>query len=278
MANIHYLKSRPIIVLIFCVKRINLLQIKKIAKSYSMWTLFKKEFREFFSSITGYVVVVIFLLISSMFLWIFHSSFNIFDSGYANLDSLFILAPWVFLFLIPAVTMRLFSEEKRMGTDEWLFTKPISELQIVLAKYFAGVVLSLVALLPTLFYLISVSLFADPPGNVDFGGIGGSFLGLFFLSAAYTAIGLFASSVTRNQLIAFFIGVLLCYIFFLGFDQFAGFAFKGSVQDFILKLGISDHYRSISRGVIDTRDIIYFLSLITLFVYFTKLSIESRKW
>jgi ABC-2 type transport system permease protein len=123
-----------------------------------------------------------------------------------------------------------------------------------------------------------VSLFADPPGNVDFGGIGGSFLGLFFLSAAYTAIGLFASSVTRNQLIAFFIGVLLCYIFFLGFDQFAGFAFKGSVQDFILKLGISDHYRSISRGVIDTRDIIYFLSLITLFVYFTKLSIESRKW
>jgi ABC-2 type transport system permease protein len=243
-----------------------------------MWTLFFKEVRDFFSSITGYVVVVVFLLINSLFLWIFHSNFNILDAGYANLDSLFILAPWIFLFLIPAVSMRLFSEEKRSGTAEWLLTKPISELKIILAKYFSGVFLALIALLPTLFYLVSVYHLADPVGNIDFGGFAGSFIGLFFLAAVYTAISLFASSITKNQIVAFFVSVLLCYVFFLGFDQFAGFAFKGSIQGFIMSLGISDHYRSMSRGVIDSRDLIYFLSVITLFIYFTKLSLESRKW
>ncbi|HRW20739.1 MAG TPA: gliding motility-associated ABC transporter permease subunit GldF [Bacteroidales bacterium] len=243
-----------------------------------MWTLFFKEIRDFFSSITGYVVVLVFLLITSMFLWIFHSNFNIFDAGYANLDSLFILAPWIFLFLIPAVNMRMFAEEKRSGTSEWLLTKPLSEFKIIMAKYLAGVFLSLIALLPTLFYLISVYLFADPVGNFDFGGFAGSFIGLLFLAAVYTAISLFASSITKNQIIAFFISVLLCYVFFLGFDQFAGFAFKGGVQSFIMSLGISDHYRSMSRGVIDSRDLVYFLSIITLFIYFTKLSLISRKW
>jgi ABC-2 type transport system permease protein len=159
-----------------------------------------------------------------------------------------------------------------------LLTKPISELKIILAKYFAGVFLALIALLPTLFYLVSVYHLADPVGNIDFGGFAGSFIGLFFLAAVYTAISLFASSITKNQIVAFFVSVLLCYVFFLGFDQFAGFAFKGSIQGFIMSLGISDHYRSMSRGVIDSRDLIYFLSVITLFIYFTKLSLESRKW
>ena len=243
-----------------------------------MWTLFKKEIRDFFSSITGYIVVIIFLLVNSMFLWIFHSGFNLLDSGYANLDSLFILAPWVFLFLIPAVSMRLFSEEKRSGTAEWLLTKPLSELKIVLAKYFAGLVLALVSLLPTLLYLFSISKLADPVGNVDFGGIAGSYIGLSFLAAVYTAIGLFASSITRNQIISFFISVFLSYVFFLGFDQIANFGLRGGMQDFIMSLGINDHYRSMSRGVIDSRDVLYFISLIALFVYFTKLSLESRKW
>jgi len=243
-----------------------------------MFALLRKEISEFFSSITGYVVVVIFLLINSMFIWIFHTDFNILDAGYAGLDNMFILAPWIFLFLIPAVCMRLFSEEKRSGTSEWLLTKPLSDFKIVFAKYISGYILSALSLLPTMIYLISISILADPPGNLDYGGIAGSYMGLFLLAAVYVSIGLFASSLTRNQIIAFFVSVVLCYFFFLGFSQLASLGFSGTTQDFIIALGINDHYTSMSRGVIDSRDVIYFLSVISLFVFFTKLSLESRKW
>lgn len=247
-------------------------------KLIKMGALLWKEISEFFNSIIGYIVVVVFLLINSMFIWIFHTDFNILDVGYAGLDSLFILAPWIFLFLIPAVCMRLFAEEKRSGTSEWLLTKPISELEIVIAKYIAALILSAIALLPTLIYLISLLVLADPPGNLDLGGIAGSYFGLFLLAAVYASIGLFASSLTRNQIISFFISVILCYFFYLGFSQLASLSTSGSIQDFIIALGINDHYTSMSRGVIDSRDILYFYSVITLFVFFTKLSLESRKW
>jgi ABC-2 type transport system permease protein len=243
-----------------------------------MVTLFLKEIKEFFSSITGYLVVIVFLLVNSMFMWIFRGNFNVFDIGIANIDTLFIISPWVFLFLVPAITMNMFAGELRSGTMELLLTRPLTEFQIVISKYLAAVVLVLIALIPTLFYLFSINSLADPVGNVDFGAIFGSYIGLFFLAAIYSAIGIFASSFSKNAVISFLLSVLLCYVFYLGFENLAFLGFSGKVSDFIISLGINDHYRSMSRGVLDTRDVVYFLSVISIFVFLTKLRLESRKW
>ncbi len=243
-----------------------------------MRVLFYKEIKEFFNSVTGYLVVIVYLLINSMFMWIFKGAFNIFDVGFANIDTLFIISPWVFLFLVPAVTMNTFSGEIKNGTMELLLTRPLSEIQIVLAKYLASVVLVIIALIPTLFYLVSIHSLADPPGNIDYGSIFGSYIGLFFLAAVYSAIGIFASSLTSNSIIAFLFSVLFCYITFLGFENLAQLGFSGKVSDFLISMGINDHYRSMSRGVIDTRDVFYFLSVISIFILLTKLRLESRKW
>jgi ABC-2 type transport system permease protein len=243
-----------------------------------MVTLFLKEIKEFFSSITGYMVVIVYLLVNSMFMWIFRGSFNVFDIGIANIDTLFVISPWVFLFLVPAITMNLFAGELKSGTMELLLTRPLSEFQIVISKYLAAVVLVLIALIPTMFYLFSINSLADPVGNVDFGAIFGSYIGLFFLAAVYSAIGVFASSLSKNVIIAFLLSVVLCYIFFLGFDNIAFLGFSGKVSDIVIALGINDHYRSLSRGVVDSRDIVYFLSVISIFIFLTKLRLESRKW
>jgi ABC-2 type transport system permease protein len=243
-----------------------------------MFTLFLKEIKEFFSSITGYLVVVVFLLVNSMFMWIFRGSFNVFDIGVANIDTLFVISPWVFLFLVPAITMNMFAGELKSGTMELLLTRPLTEFQVVFAKYMAAVVLVLIALIPTLFYLFSINSLADPVGNVDFGAIFGSYIGLFFLAAVYSAIGILASSFSKNAIISFLLSVLLCYVFFLGFENLAYLGFSGKVSDFIISFGINDHYRSMSRGVIDSRDMVYFLSVISVFIFLTKLRLESRKW
>lgn len=243
-----------------------------------MYALFKKEISNFLNSLIGIMVIVIFLLITGLYLWVFQSDFNIMTFGYANLDSLFILAPWVFLFLVPAVTMRSFAEEKRTGTIEMLFTKPLSDWQIVLGKYFAGVALVLLVLIPTLIYYFSVYRLSLPVGNVDSGGIWGSYIGLFFLSSAFVSIGLFSSSLTNNQILAFLLSVFLCGFIYIGFDMIYSMALFGPVDLFIQQLGISSHYSSLSRGVIDTRDILYFVSLIVLFLSMTKLVLSSRKW
>ncbi len=243
-----------------------------------MFTLFSKEIKEFFSSITGYLVIVIFLITNSLFLWIFKSNFNIFDLGFANIDTLFIISPWVFLFLVPAITMNMFAGEFKSGTMESLLTRPLNEFQIVFAKYMAAVTLVLVSLIPTLFYLIFISFLSEPFGNVDYGAIFGSYIGLFFLAAIYAALGVFASSLTKNAIISFLLSLLLCYIFFLGFENLAYLGFSGKISNFIVSLGINDHYRSMSRGVLDSRDIIYFISIITVFIFLTKLRLESRKW
>ena len=243
-----------------------------------MYALFKKEINNFLSSLIGIMVVVVFLLITGLFLWVFQSDFNITTYGYASLDSLFIIAPWVFLFLVPAVTMRFFAEERRTGTIEMLLTKPLSDWQIVGAKYLAGVALVLLALIPTLIYYISVSRLAMPTGNVDAGGIWGSYIGLFFLSAAFVSIGVFCSSVTNNQILAFILAVFLCGFLYIGFELIYSMSLFGKVDLFIQQLGMAAHYSSMSRGVIDTRDLIYFLSVIVLFLSLTKLTLSSRKW
>ncbi len=243
-----------------------------------MIALLKKEIFSFFNSLTVYIVVIVFLLANGLFLWVFPGDYNVLEFGYANLNGLFAIAPFVFLFLIPAVSMRLFSEENRSGTIEVLLTKPLSDIQIILAKYFAGFSLVILSLIPTLVYYYSVYQLGFPKGNLDVGAFWGSFLGLLFLGAAFTAIGLFASSLSNNQIVAFILAIFICAFFYLGFDLLASLGFSGAVEIFFKSLGIESHYASISRGVVDSRDVIYFLSLIAFFLMLTKFKMEARKW
>ncbi len=243
-----------------------------------MRALLAKEIAEFFSTVTGYVVVTVFLLANSLFLWIFPGDTNVLDSGYASLDTFFMMAPWIFLFLVPAVTMRSFAEEGRSGTLELLFTRPLTDLQIVLGKYLAGVMLVLVSLLPTLVYVVSVYLLGSPPGNLDLGGIWGSYIGLFFLALIYVAIGIFSSSLTDNPIVAFIIAVLLSFILYIGFDFLSSMDAFRQINFLVIKMGINEHYKSMSRGVIDSRDVLYFLGVITLFILMTKFVLQSRRW
>ena len=243
-----------------------------------MYTLFKKEISSFLNSLIGYIVIVVFLLFNSLFLWVFPTEFNIPDYGYASLEPLFLLAPFVFLFLLPAITMRMFAEEKKTGTIEILLTQPLSDLQIIMAKYFAGLSLVVISILPTIVFFITIYVFGFPIGNMDIGGTWGSYIGLLFLSSAFVAIGLFASSITDNQIVSFILAIVITAFSYLGFDIIYSFDLFGSVDLFIKTLGINDHFSSMSRGVIDTRDILYFLSFVSFFIILTKLSLESRKW
>lgn len=243
-----------------------------------MFTLLKKEIGNFFSSITGYVVIIVFLLINSMFLWIFPGSNNLLDSGYASLEALFIIAPWIFLFLVPAITMRMFTDERKSGTIETLFTRPLTDIKIISAKSLAAFILVLFSLIPTLIYFYSVYKLGNPVGSIDSGGTWGSYIGLFFLSAIYVAIGIFASSITENQIVAFIIGMFLCFLMFMGFDYLSELTFLSKIDSFVINMGINEHYKSLSRGVIDSRDIIYFISVVVIFTLFTKLVLQSRKW
>jgi len=243
-----------------------------------MVSLLRKEVAAFFSSITGALVVSVFLLTTGLFLWVIPGEMNVIFGGYATLDSLFYLAPWVYLFLVPAVTMRLFADEKKSGTLELLLTRPISEMKIVWAKYLAGLVVVLISLLPTFIYFFSVYALGNPVGNMDVGGTWGSYLGLFFLAAIYVAIGVFASALTDNQIVAFVIAVVLCFLLYSGLDSLAAMPGLRSVSDSITAIGIDSHYRSISRGVVDSGDIIYFAGVVYFFLFLTKTVLNSRKW
>lgn len=230
-----------------------------------MFALLKKEINSFFASPIGYLVIAIFLILNGLFLWVFKGEFNILNYGFADLSSFFLLAPWILIFLIPAVTMRSFSDEKKQGTLELLLTKPISHLQIVLGKYFGAFLLIILALLPTLLYVYTVNQLGNPVGNLDVGSTLGSYFGLLFLVAAYTAIGVFASTLSDNQIVAFISAVFMCFLFYIGFEGLSDL----SSSSFIEQLGMSSHYKSMSLGVLDTRDILYFLSITALFIFFT---------
>lgn len=243
-----------------------------------MYALFKKEINGFLNSLIGYIVVIVFLVVIGLFLWVIPLQFNILDFGYASMDGLFILAPFVFLFLIPAITMRSFADERKSGTLELLMTQPLSDLQVILAKYFAGLVLVIFSLVPTLIYFISIYRLGFPPGNLDMGGMWGSYIGLLFLGFTFVAIGIFASSISDNQVVSFIIAVFLCAFFYIGFELFYTFILSGKIGLAIQSLGINAHYSSISRGVIDTRDLVYFISISIFFILLTKISLESRKW
>lgn len=243
-----------------------------------MLALLLKEIRSFLSSVIGYVVIAVFLLLTGLFMWGFQGNLQVLDQGYATLDTLFYVAPWVFMFLVPAVTMRSFSEEKRTGTIELLFTRPLTDYQIIFAKYLAGIGLVILALIPTLIYYYSVVQLGNPVGNIDHGGTIGSYIGLVLLAGGFTAIGIFASSISDNQVVAFILALFLCFVCYSGLEQIASFDLLGSFDRFVQKLGIAEHYDSLSRGVIDTRDVVYFISLSGIFIVLTKVVLQSRKW
>ncbi|NNC49031.1 MAG: gliding motility-associated ABC transporter permease subunit GldF [Flaviramulus sp.] len=238
-----------------------------------MIAILKKEINSFFSSPIGYLVVAVFLILNGLFLWVFKGEFNILDYGFADLSSFFVLSPWILIFLIPAVTMRSFSDEKKQGTLELLLTKPISHFQIVLAKYFSAIILIVSAIIPTLLYVYTIYQLGNPLGNLDFGSTLGSYFGLLFLIAAYTAIGVFSSTFSDNQIVAFILAAFICLIFYIGFESIADF----TSSDFLDQLSMKFHFKSMSRGVLDTRDILYFLSVSAFFIFITKLNISKTK-
>lgn len=243
-----------------------------------MRSIFLKEINTFFSSLIGYIVIGVFLVMMGLLLWVF-PEFSILDGAYANLDTLFEVSPMVFMFLIPAVTMRSFAEEKQSGTIELLATKPVTDWQIVSGKFLACLALVVFALLPTALYYVSVCQLGDPPGNLDSGGILGSYIGLVFLAAGFTAIGVFASSLTNNQIVAFVLATFLCFFTYLAFDFLSRLPiFFGKTDDIVQSVGIAYHYDSMSRGVLDSRDVVYFLSIISLFLAATVLSLGRRRW
>ncbi len=235
-----------------------------------MFAILKKELNSFFASPIGYLVIAVFLVINGLYLWVFKGDFNILNAGFADLNSFFFIAPWFFLFLIPAITMRSFSDEFRSGTIEILKTKPLTDWQIVLGKYFGAFILIILALLPTLVYIYSIVKLGAPIGNLDVGSTIGSYIGLLFLASTYTAIGLFTSTLSSNQIVAFILAIIIAFFLFYGFEALADL----NLPEIIRNFGMNEHFKSISRGVIDTRDIIYFVSITVFFLFLTKLKLN----
>lgn len=243
-----------------------------------MWSIFVKEIAGFFSSLIGYVVAGLFLLFLGLKLFVWPQS-SILEGNYATLEQFFINVPDVFAFLIPAITMRSFAEENQNGTIELLATRPLRDGQIVMGKFLAALALACIALLPTLLYYLTVYQLGAPKGNLDAGAVAGSYIGLLFLAAAFTAIGLLASALNNNQIVAFLMAVLLCVVLHWGFDLLSSLPmFTGRGDDILQRIGMNAHYMSISEGVIDSRDVVYFSSVILLFLAFTVAAVNSRKW
>ncbi len=242
-----------------------------------MRCIFIKEINSFFSSIVGYVALLVFLVACGLFLWII-PEYSILGYGYASLDRFFAIAPWLLLLLVPAVTMRSFADEFRTGTIEWLSTKPVTDIEIILGKYFATLALIVFALLPTLIYVFTISNLSFPDVGLDTGALTGSYIGLFLLAATFAAVGVFCSSLTANQVVGFLISLMACYLLYTGFEQLSKLPkFSEGIDYYLSMTGMEFHYNSISRGLIDTRDIVYFLSIIALFVSLTRFSLNRRK-
>lgn len=241
-----------------------------------MRSIYIKEINSFFSSIVGYVVLLVFLVACSLFLWII-PHYSILEYGYASMERFFEIAPWLLFLLVPAVTMRSFADEFRTGNIEWLATKPVTDVEIILGKYFATVTLIVFALLPTLVYVYTISNLSYDEVSLDTGGIIGSYIGLFFLAATFGAVGIFCSSLTSNQVVSFLIALFACYVLYTGFEQMSKLPKLSEGIDYYLSMvGMEFHYNSISRGFIDSRDVIYFISVIIFFISLTRFSLSSR--
>jgi len=253
-----------------------------------MFVILLKEINAFLNSLIAYIVIAVFLTAMGLLLWVFPDT-SILQYGFADLSIMFFFAPYIFMFLIPAITMRSFAEEKKSGTMELLLTRPLSDWQIILGKYFSGCILVLLALLPTLLYYYTVYQLSLVEiknaqnevilaGNMDSSGIAGSYIGLLLLGAVFTAIGTFASSISRDQIISFITAVFLCFILYLGFGSLANIDNSADWAYFVMQLGIDYHYSSMSKGLIDSRNVVYFVSVIVVMLLATKLVLDSRKW
>lgn len=272
LCNLYLNGFKSVLPILFC----KFVDVKN--KHTTMFSLLTKEFRTFFNSITGYLILSVYLIATGLFVWIFPGNANPLDTGYANLDILFEISPWIFLFLIPAVCMRLFADEKKQGTMELVLTKPLSDISIVGGKFLAAISVIAFALLFNLLYFVSVYYLGKPTGSIDSGAFWGSFTGLFLLAGVYTAIGVFASAITDNQVVAFLFALVFCFVFYIGFDYLADITLLQKYQTLIYSFGINEHYKSISRGVIDSRDLLYFIGVIIAFLLATRTVLQSRKW
>lgn len=242
-----------------------------------MWTIYKKEIRSFLSSLIAYVVMIVFLGTTGLFMWVIKGN-TVFDFGVASMQVMFDLAPYVLIFLVSAVTMRSFSEERRLGTMESLTTRPVSDISIIMAKFLACLTLVLFALLPTLIYYFSIDRLGNPVGNVDTGAMWGSYTGLILLGAAYTSMGIFASSLTDNQIVALILSMVLCLFFYIVVGMVGDIKALDAIGKSVEWFGLDYHYYSLSRGVLDTRDVLFMLSFSGVFIWLTKTVFESRKW
>jgi ABC-2 type transport system permease protein len=242
-----------------------------------MLKVLTKEFNSFLNSLIAYIVIGVFLTGIGLLMWVFPET-SVLDYGYADMDTLFSFGPYVFIFLIPAITMRSFAEEKKAGTMELLFTKPLGDWDIILGKFLAGFFLVLIAIIPTIIYYYTIYQLGNPAGNIDTRGVMGSYIGLAFLGGVFCSVGVFASSITPNQIIAFMVSAFLCFFFFSGFNSIASLDIFSANVLLVKQLGILYHYEAMSKGLLDSRDLIYFLSMIFLMLSFTKLIIGSRQW
>jgi ABC-2 type transport system permease protein len=242
-----------------------------------MIQIFKKEINSFLNSIIAYIVISVFLTVIGLFMWIFPDT-SVLNYGFADMDTLFSFGPYVLMFLVPAITMRMLAEERKSGTMELLLTKPLTDLEIILGKFLAGFALVFFSIAPTVIYYFSISSLGNPPGNIDTAGVIGSYIGLLLLGMIFTAIGLFASSLNDNQVVSFILAIFLCFLFFSGFDYISALATRGTLATLIEKTGILYHYHFLSKGLIDAGNVIYFISITALMIFLTKFVLSSRKW
>jgi len=236
-----------------------------------MFAILKKEIVSFFASPIGYLVIGIFLITNGLFIWVFKGEFNIWDFGFADLSGYYFIAPWIFIFLIPAITMKSFSEEKKQGTLELLLTKPITDWQLILGKFLGAFILIIIALLPTLLYIYTVYQLGNPIGNIDLGSAFGAYAGLLGIAMIYCAVGIFTSAISNNQIVSFILAVFVCFLMYYSFEALSDIT-STSIENF----GIKAHFNTISKGIIDSRNIIYFFSVSFLFLYFTKLTLTKK--
>lgn len=242
-----------------------------------MYAIFKKEFNSFLNSLIAYIVIGVFLTSIGLLMWVFPES-SILEYGYADMSTLFNLGPYVFMFLIPAITMRFFAEEKRTGTEELLMTQPLTNLEVILGKYFAGLLLVILAIIPTLIYFYSVYSLGNPMGNIDVSGTIGSYIGLVCLGGVFVSIGVFSSALTDNQVVSFVLAVFLCFLFYSGLSSLATIDVWGAGAILLQEMSILYHYESLSRGLIDFNDLVYFVSIVAVMISFTRLKLDSKKW
>ena len=242
-----------------------------------MWTIFKKEFSNFYLGFTAYLAAAAFVIVSVLFLWFFDNEFNVFNTGNASLSSFFFVGPWIFLFMIPALTMKLIAEEQANGTLLWLFTQPIENSQIIWGKYLAVVSAVVFCLIATFLFTVTLQEFLIPEQELDYGTIFSGYLGLLFLGCLFAAIGLFTSSITKNQVMAYVLAVFFCFIIYYGFEGLASYNLLGSMDFYVQKIGSFTHYNQFLKGIIDTRDLLYFMILIAILNLITIINLENKK-